>query len=48
MSKFNFLFCNNDFENNEVDPIYEGEYRVSEERGFKSALFSYEDLEFGK
>lgn len=48
MQKFKFLYCNNAFENNEADPVYEGEYRVSKKKGFENSLFSYEDLEFGK
>lgn len=48
MQKFKFLYCNNAFENNEADPVYDGEYRVSREKGFENSLFSYEDLEFGK
>ena len=35
MQKFKFLFCNNAFENNEADPVYDDEYRVSKEKGFK-------------
>ena len=38
MQKFKFLYCNNAFENNEADPVYDGEYRVSREKGFENSL----------
>ena len=35
MQKFKFLYCDNAFEDNEADPVYDSEYRVSREKGFE-------------